>query len=211
MKKQRFFMLGIITVLVAVLSLTFVSSTFAKYTSSKNGNDTARVAKWGVKIAVDGTAFATTYNDNKVLSSSTDKVVAPGTSKNLTNIQITGTPEVAVEVSFEATLTLAGWEIGSGEYCPLVFIIDGADYKKADNETVAEFAGRVEAVIEAYSAQYAANTDLSNLSTPTVSWRWDFSTGEANDAKDSELGDLAAEDDAPTITLDLAVVINQVQ
>lgn len=211
MKKQRFFMLGIITVLVAVLSLTFVSSTFAKYTSSASGNDTARVAKWGVTITVDGTAFATAYNDNKVLSSSTEKVVAPGTAKNLTNIQITGTPEVAVEVTFEATLTLNGWSISGAEYCPLVFVIDGIEYEKANDESVADFAGRVEAVIEAYSAKYAANTDLSNLSTPTVSWRWDFSTGEANDVKDSALGKLAAEGNAPTITLDLSVEVTQVQ
>ena len=49
MRKNKFFMLGIITVFVAILSLTFVSSTFARYTSTVSGSDSARVAKWNLE------------------------------------------------------------------------------------------------------------------------------------------------------------------
>ena len=57
MKKNKFFMLGIITVFVAILSLTFVSSTFARYTSQVSGTDSARVAiwKWSFTEDVQGT------------------------------------------------------------------------------------------------------------------------------------------------------------
>lgn len=57
MKRNKFFMLGIVTVLVAVLSLTFVSNTFAKYTSTVTGSDSARVAEWS--WAFNGNASGT--------------------------------------------------------------------------------------------------------------------------------------------------------
>lgn len=50
MKKNRIFILGIVTMFVAILSLTLVSGTLARYTSSGKGYDEIQVAKWDVKI-----------------------------------------------------------------------------------------------------------------------------------------------------------------
>ena len=50
MRKNRLFILGIFTVMVALVSLSLVSGTWAKYTSTVSGKDTARVAKWDVKV-----------------------------------------------------------------------------------------------------------------------------------------------------------------
>ena len=97
--------------LVAVLMTTSViSGTFAKYVTADDAQDSARVAKWGVQVSVDGTLFDDTYIDAPsedadtitVKSSNTDKLVAPGT-KNETGITavVAGTPEVDVKVVFE--------------------------------------------------------------------------------------------------------------
>ena len=37
----------------------FVGSTFAKYVSENQGEDSARVAKWGVEVEVTGDGFKT--------------------------------------------------------------------------------------------------------------------------------------------------------
>lgn len=46
MKKNKLFIAGLVTVFVALCSLTLVSSTWAKYTSTATGSDSARVAEW---------------------------------------------------------------------------------------------------------------------------------------------------------------------
>jgi hypothetical protein len=95
-----------------------ISGTFAKYTTSGSANDSARVAKWGVTITADGNLFGTNYasnaaddNKNSIVASSTNvasadgtNVVAPGT-KNQTGLtySISGTPEVATQVTVEIT------------------------------------------------------------------------------------------------------------
>jgi len=50
MKKNRLFVLGIITMFVAILSLTLVSGTMARYTSKVSGSDTATAAKWAFTV-----------------------------------------------------------------------------------------------------------------------------------------------------------------
>lgn len=102
--------------LLAVLCLvtsSFVGSTLAKYVTSADANDTARVAKFGVTVTTEGGLFAENYKDTKVdagaatatvVSSADpqDKVVAPGT-KNETGLTFTiaGTPEVDVKLDIE--------------------------------------------------------------------------------------------------------------
>ena len=54
MKKNKLFLLGLFVVFAAVLSLSLVSNTLAKYTTSDSGSDTARVAKWGVTVSASG-------------------------------------------------------------------------------------------------------------------------------------------------------------
>ena len=98
---------GLLLVLVLVTSC-FVGSTFAKYTVGGRGDDTARVAKFGVTITATGATFAKEYATdtnnivaaiaNSVVSSDKDKLVAPGTKGNMTSVTISGKPEVAVNV-----------------------------------------------------------------------------------------------------------------
>ena len=49
MKRNKLFILGICTVMVALVSLSLVSGTWARYTSTVSGEDSAAVAKWAWK------------------------------------------------------------------------------------------------------------------------------------------------------------------
>lgn len=107
--------------LVAVLLTTcIISGTFAKYVTTNDASDTARVAKWGVEITAANDLFSTHYavgTGNKpashvegedytsvtvVSSDETTKLVAPGTesTENGLTFSIKGKPEVATKVTF---------------------------------------------------------------------------------------------------------------
>ena len=103
--------------IATMLSTSIVSGTYAKYVTSDNAEDSARVAKFGVTVTASGSLFDKTYmsvgggntpgngkadTDNTTLtveSLEDDNVVAPGT-KNDDGITfvIAGTPEVDVRL-----------------------------------------------------------------------------------------------------------------
>lgn len=116
MKKNVMMRLAAILLVCVLASTCGISGTYAKYVTSDNGSDVARVAKFGVVATVDGTLFSTTYKnvanlnvpgdgDTTVLtvvSSDADKLVAPGTNNTTgMNFVLTGTPEVDVYVEFK--------------------------------------------------------------------------------------------------------------
>ena len=181
---------GVLLVLTLITSC-FVGGTFAKYVSEGEGDDTARVAKWGVEVEVKGDGFKTEYGKNNhqsnikgstVISSSEDKVVAPGTKGNFGGIKITGTPEVAVQIKTTADVKFENWDVNNGEfYCPLVFTIGektikGLDYSKGTAGEAGSFAFAIKDAIEkATSKEIEAGDDLSKISEDiTYSWEWPF-------------------------------------
>lgn len=210
---------GLLLVLVLVTSC-FVGSTFAKYTVGGTGSDSARVAKFGVNVTATGTMFAKEYatddgSAGTITKSviSTDKVVAPGTKGDMASMTLTGTPEVAVRVSYAVNkFELKGWTTdGTTEYCPLVFTVGTASYKIGDTgiDSVSDLQNKVKTAITAYSKDYEANTDLSGVGTDSlkVSWAWAF---EGDDAKDTALGNRAAEDKAATVELEITTTVTQI-
>ena len=214
---------------LALGTTCFMSGTLAKYVTSGQGSDSARVAKFGVAVTANGETFAETYKTddgafaevNSVISAGKDEttgianVVAPGTAGNMSSITITGQPEVAVEVKYVVDTFELGdnWADKNGNYyCPLQITIgtetlDGATYTSAD-----EFETAVKAKIQGFTAQYEANTDLSgaDVAVPSVSWAWPFSTSDDNDIKDTYLGDQAAENKAATVELGMTVSVTQI-
>ena len=214
----------------------FVGSTFAKYVSEGEGEDSARVAKWGVEVTVTGDGFKTEYGKddyqssvkgNTVISSTTEKVVAPGTKGTFGGVKITGTPEVAVKVETTADVELSGWNVASGGefYCPLKFTvgdttINGLDYssRTAGGESSFEYAIKT-AIQEATTKQLEAGTDLSTVGDDiTYSWEWPFegSTGKVanqDDELDTILGDNAADGDTgndPKINITVKTTVTQI-
>ena len=120
MKKNKSMRLAGGLMIATMLSTSIVSGTYAKYVTSDNAEDSARVAKFGVTVTASGSLFDKTYyavnnanNGNKpgngtadtdnttltVESLEDDNVVAPGT-KNDEGITFTiaGTPEVDVRL-----------------------------------------------------------------------------------------------------------------
>ncbi len=235
MKKNWTMRVAILMVALTLITSCFVSGTFAKYVTSGGANDTARVAKFGVTVTADGAAFATAYakDDNTVTveglvntveTSNGDKLVAPGTTHDVAAVTLTGTPEVAVKVTYAANVNLAGWTTdGSTEYCPIVFTLNGATYGTEDTDAanksanVADLAAALKNAIEATTSIYPPNADLSGVANPVaLSWAWPFETGAdadakaANDVKDTALGNAAANGTAAVIGIELTVTVTQI-
>ena len=225
---------AVLTALVLITSC-FVGSTFAKYVTSGIGSDSARVAKFGVTIIGSSGMFDKTYTahdgsftiaTNSVVSSDKDKLVAPGTSKKLGSFAMTGTPEVAVRVSYNAdTFSLTNWTTGNEEYCPLVFTVAGEEFKIGGKDKLDQDISNVQALenavkfaIQNYSQNYPAGTDLSTKTSEnlSVSWAWQFEDetegAYQTNAKDTALGNRAAtnKDEAGKIDFKVTMTVTQI-
>lgn len=204
MKKNKALRLASVLMMACLLTTCVISGTFAKYVTSDDGSDTARVAKWGVTITTTGQfveTYATDNNDvkgtitNSVVSvaaednSVKDAVLAPGTKGSMLSVALDGDPEVAVAVTYDAELTLANWEVDDTYYCPIVIKVGDVSFEGTSYSSATAFEDAVEAAIEACKVNLNPKTDLSTVATPVVTWSWTFSTSDANDEKDTKLGD----------------------
>ena len=217
-KKNRVLRFAFIALMFTLVSGILMMGTLAKYVTTGSGSDTARVAKWGVAVdasSADG-LFKTEYakddssytlTANSVVAAS--KVVAPGTSGTLTDVAITGTPEVACRIAFNVDATnsvLAGWVDSNGvAYEPIVWTLTGPSGVIATDGTFADLLAKLNAV----SVDVAPGTDLSTvgMGSYVIGWSWPFSTSSANDVNDTFLGNLTT---APTITLAFDVTVTQI-
>ena len=212
MKKNRTMKVAALLLALTLMTSCFVGGTFAKYvTTGEKALETARVAKWGVEIAVSADdAFLTEYNEGAVAvgqSSTVDKLVAPGTSGTLFEMTVSGTPEVATDVQISADLELVGWTLADGSvYCPIVFTVGNTTiaWNAEEYDDIEEFEKDVEDIIEAAQRVYAPN-DMYN-GTIVIEWEWDM--GQAND-QDTYLGNQAALGNASTISLEMSITIEQ--
>lgn len=231
-----------IVALLAVLCLIttcFVGTTLAKYTTTAEGNDTARVAKFGVELTANSNIFAPEYAKDgsgantgvSVLADDTKDVVAPGTAGTMTAFTIGGAPEVDVQVT--ATLaqvdpiSMVTLPAGNGyknwttadpadtydvaaNYYPVVWTL------KQDGTVKA--TGNLEA-IQTYltgtlSGIYEVEDDTFDALAGnwTLDWTWAYESGK--DAEDTSLGQVAAGVDtiAGTVlneTFDFAITVTQ--
>ena len=229
MKKNTMLRIASVLMIAVMLTTCAVSGTFAKYVTDGEATDTARVAKFGVNVTVTAETFEDTYTgveagwDSKnTVDGQGEDVVAPGTSGDAIGITLTGTPEVAVRVTYNADLELGDkWMVDSDAddvadlfYCPIIFVINGVEYSAegvgaADADAYETF---IENKIAESNKEYAPNTNLSSVSGDyvQVSWKWLFSTSATNDVYDTFLGDQAAAGNAATISLKLNVTVTQI-
>lgn len=190
---------GLLLALVLVTSC-FVGSTLAKYVTSGDAADNARVAKWGVSITAHATGdiFAKEYKgagqDNTVVAGGEYKVIAPGTKKDdAALVTLSGKPEVSVQVTYNAEhFSLTGKWVGDKNdtfYCPLIIKVTGKVGDAVKTETIncvekgsaADVEKAVKDAVAAVSATYGPNTDLSTVAGDglKISWEWPFE-GTAN-------------------------------
>ena len=229
MKKNVMMRVASVLLICVLLTSSVISGTFAKYVTTASGSDSARVAKWGVSVDPKGNLFLEDYaktdgtytvSGNTVESIDTWKVVAPGTGHGLTEVVLSGAPEVATRITYVADVTLSGWVVGGVEYCPIIFTVEGHTYGMYGTTaeytfgTIAVLEQAVEEAIAACKADYAPNTNLADAAVtaafPTVSWEWPFYTSDENDVKDTALGDAAAAGYPAGITVTIQTTVTQI-
>lgn len=221
-KKNRSLRVATGLAVAAMLSMCLVSGTFAKYTTSGDSTDTARVAKFGVTVTgADDSMFAKTY-DNTVQSGDEWNVVAPGTKGQLTAVALSGTPEVNVKVTNEATVSLTNWTVDGAYYCPLeVKVGTTTTLKGTDYTSAADFEAAIKAAVDGTTATYDAGTALATKTDacPAISWEWKYEGvqgGAQTDENDTKLGDAAAadntanKDNTPKVNISVTTTVAQV-
>ena len=212
MKKNFAMRIAACLLVVTMLSLCMVSYTYAKYTTQGDDQNDAKVAAWGVNVAVElDDLFAAEYDaaNGTVKAAGTYNLLAPGTKKTAAAVKVTGTPEVSTEILPTVTVALNNWEVEGAYYCPLIVKVNNVAVATATD--AATYAANIKAAIEtaikgvATDGKYAPNTDLSDkIGTVTVEWEWPF---EVDDAKDTILGNA---DTKATFDLTIEVTVNQV-
>lgn len=193
-RKRSSMMVRLIAVLAVVMMFTmcFVGGTFAKYTSSGTGTDTATVAKWDIRV--NGSEIATsdtftfdlfqTITDSDLTSAENDiapadgSIIAPGTSGKF-SIAIQNLSQVNATYAIDYTVTNTG-------NIPVEFSTNGTDWKTDINE------------LDVTNVAIELGTDT----TVTVQWRWVF---DGNDTTDTALGSAA------TATLTVAATVTATQ
>ena len=223
MKKNKMMRLAAVLLIAVLLTTSVISGTFAKYVTSDEGSDSARVAKWGVVIEADSfgmfeTDYETdddgaTFTGDYSVSSATgdrDDLLAPGTSGSFADIAITGTPEVAVDVAIVATVAVSNnWTVDGDFYCPVVVTVGTEEISGLDYTSATAFATAIKAKIDGKSKQYAPNEDLGAIYNNTnldLAWAWAF---EGDNVKDTKLGNKAVAEDL-TISIGVAITVTQI-
>lgn len=203
MKKNIAMRVAAFLFILTMISTCAFATTFAKYTTSGDTTDTARVAKWGVTVTAvaeeNQKLFTNEYlNASEATVKATVDVVAPGTSGELSKFTISGTPEVKAQVTYAATLTLEGWVVEGSDYCPIVIKVGSTT---CTGSTMEELKNKVATAVAAQGATYSVGEPIED--TLVITWEWAYS---GDDAKDTALGDLAT---APTIKLDITATVTQ--
>lgn len=173
--------------LVAVLAVTmmftmcFVGGTFAKYTSSATGTDSATVAKWDIKVG--GTNIATndtftfdlfkTIKDSNGTADETDMspvdgtIIAPGTRGSF-DIVIKNDSQVNATYAIDYTVT-------NTNNIPVKFSVDGTNWFDDIN----------------YLDVRSVAINMGATATVTVQWMWEFERIDG-DTQDTTLGSAAS-------------------
>ena len=217
MKKNIAMRVAAFLFILTMISTCAFATTFAKYTTSADADDTARVAKWGVKLnmSADGSAFLKAYDNEStptVKSSNEQKVVAPGTSGILFEFSISGKPEVDAQVSVSLTFTLENWIVDGNFYCPLVFKVGSTEIKGASYTSAEDLQNAIIAAVkvdEKYECEETAEINVSRK----VTWEWAFGTDADEEAnrKDTVLGNSVDLENGkyPKITFEVIASVNQ--
>ena len=205
MKRNTILRVSAILLVLTLLSTCVISGTFAKYTTSADANDDARIAKWGVVVEATAEAFTENDDDTVISFVSGENVLAPGTDGNLCGLTITGQPEVAVKIDATAELELTDWAVDSAYYCPLVITVGTTEFKGNDYVDAEAFEKAVEDAIVAEIAVASVDPNTNLADAVAVTWAWAYEGND--DVKDTALGNAAA---PATISIAVSVTVTQI-
>lgn len=188
-------MVRIVAILAVTMMFTlcFVGGTFAKYTSSSTGTDSATVAQWDIKVNSVNIATTDTFTfdlfktitDSDLSSAETDMdpvdgtIIAPGTS---------GKFDIVIKNDSQVNATYAiDYSVTNTNSIPVQFSVDGTTWKTDINEL--DVTG--------------VAIDMGATTTVTVQWKWIF---DGDDVIDTNLGSAAT----ATLKVDAKVTATQV-
>ena len=197
-RKRSSLMVRLVAVLAVTMMFTmcFVGGTFAKYTSSGTGTDTATVAKWSFKVGGTDIATSDTFTfdlfntiikdsngtDNETDMSPVDgTIIAPGTQGSF-DLVLTNASPVTAQYAIDYTVT-------NNNDIPVKFSVDGGTTWTNDLADVAASNDTILAV-------------GSEKKTITVQWKWAF---DENDTIDTDLGKVG------TATLEVSAKVTATQ
>ena len=227
MKKTKFMRAALLLLVLTLITSCFVGGTFAKYTTSANGTDTARVAYWGFNkenSTIDIALFSKTYDN----VSGAEDVVAPGTEKSAEfGFKYTGNgnitaPEVAY--TFGVKAEMAGsyaaldsnpnfkWTLKAGNAESATEYNTVAELLKAINNLSGSTNGSGTMTYQPGELPAAFGTAAANANC-TVGWKWAFETttndgaDAAQDAIDTAMGNAANLDN---VTLKITITATQI-
>ena len=180
-RKRSSMMVRLVAVLAVTMMFTmcFVGGTFAKYTSSGTGTDTATVAKWSFKVGETDIATTDTFTfdlfktikDSDGINNETEmnpvdgSIIAPGTQGSF-DLVLKNESQVTAQYAIDYTVT-------NNNDIPVKFSVDGGTTWTNDLADVAA----------SDSTKLAAN---SGTTTIKVQWKWDFNGSD--DSFDTALG-----------------------
>ena len=180
-RKRSSMMVRLVAVLAVTMMFTmcFVGGTFAKYTSSATGTDSATVAKWSFKVGEKDIATNDTFTfdlfktikDSDGINNETEmnpvdgSIIAPGTQGSF-DLVLKNESQVTAQYAIDYTVT-------NNNDIPVKFSVDGGTTWTNDLADVAA----------SDSTKLAAN---SGTTTIKVQWKWDFNGSD--DSFDTALG-----------------------
>ena len=180
-RKRSSMMVRLVAALAVTMMFTmcFVGGTFAKYTSSGTGTDTATVAKWSFKVGETDIATTDTFTfdlfktikDSDGINNETEmnpvdgSIIAPGTQGSF-DLVLKNESQVTAQYAIDYTVT-------NNNDIPVKFSVDGGTTWTNDLADVAA----------SDSTKLAAN---SGTTTIKVQWKWDFNGSD--DSFDTALG-----------------------
>lgn len=216
MKKTKLMRAALLLLVLTLITSCFVGGTFAKYTTSAKGSDTARVARWGFNEAsVElNDLFMTAYDKN--VQGKVD-VIAPGTTNSakfkFTYGDATVTaPEVAYTFTVNADESKCAQSIKDNKN--IQWKLDNGAWGTWDKliTDIKSLSGNPTGTKEYTAGQLPDG--FKDKSEHTVAWQWAFQTAGTDgvvdagqDKTDTDMGNAV---DLANVTLKITVSATQV-
>lgn len=189
--------------ILSLISAVMISGTYAKYTSTYAGEDTALVAKWEVLGSGDGSVFTSggaialnlfshALHNNITASEGGVYIIAPGVNGNFA-LQFENNSDVAANIEFGITPT------GSALTVPIEYSLDNFSTAAIDVDELETALNGGSSIFDNVAANAAVATQI-------VYWRWAFN---GDDAVDTGLGTASAA--ANRTTYGLSITASAVQ
>lgn len=209
MKKNKMMRLASLLLVAVLLTTSVIGGTFAKYVTTAEGSDSARVARWGFEgntIEIDD-LFAAAYDGTVASANGTDKVIAPGTkgSTTISFVPAKGTPEVDYSIAVSATTNAdtATNTIIKNEN------ITWALYKSGEEASAnwGSFSELLTSINGLSQTTVEANSLPTLNDTYVIAWNWEFYTDADADVVDTGMGNAAT---LETIDLTISITATQI-